>query len=501
VSESRPTVADSEPLYLVITECLQNDFFLNPSCRLSLPEPVVREMLLGKTQARVPAADGAAISREQIARGPLGLFLEATVGRRRKKADGRGTLHVINIRDWHLPGPSYDDERRLYGRHCEHGTWGARYIEGLEQYLDPGNSSDDPDAAPFHDGSVWVHDVLTDSVADFRPRHDADERTHRGKFRPSALETILDGLIQGHDAATSTVYVAVIGVFTDIKVQVVLVGLRTRYELPNLAVSDTLTASRSLERHLAVLDFMDKVLRIEVVHGLNDLVSFLGGTPSIQNEDELVGGIRFARYSSYFADKQNVLSYEDEKLQQYLALTERRSIRVYELIRRANTALLIWGSLFLLLTLAAGVLKLVEPDQVSWELPVASGATGLLAIVAAFYSRPIRQLQENLNNLAVFRMILESRSLKTAVTRYHLTTPETLRELETQRHAEAAHRQIDALQSQLEVIMKADEVDYQALERLGFRAESDGAGARNSVPGDGSAGAAGEGAPAEAAGS
>src|SRR5262249_3142880 len=163
-------------------------------------------------------------------------------------------------------------------------------------------------------------------------------------------------------------------------------------------------------------------------------------------------------YSSYFADKQNVLSYEHEKLQEYLALTERRSIRVYELIRRANTVLLIWGSLFLGLALASGVIKLIDPGQVSWELPVASGAAGLLSIVAAFYSRPIRQLQENLNNLAVFRMILESRSLKTAVTRYHLTTPETLQELETERHAEAADRQITALQSQLEVIMKTDEV-------------------------------------------
>ena len=38
-----------------------------------------------------------------------------------------------------------------------------------------------------------------------------------------------------------------------------------------------------------------------------------------------------------------------------------------------------------------------------------------------------------------------------------------------------ASRQIEALKAQLEVIWKTDEVDYQALERLGFQAEGNGA--------------------------
>ena len=45
---------------------------------------------------------------------------------------------------------------------------------------------------------------------------------------------------------------------------------------PNLAVSDTFTASPTLERHLAGLDYAAKVLDVEVVHGINDLVGFLG---------------------------------------------------------------------------------------------------------------------------------------------------------------------------------------------------------------------------------
>lgn len=42
---------------------------------------------------------------------------------------------MINIRDWHAPGTAYDVERRVYGTHCERGTWGAKYVDSLEKYL------------------------------------------------------------------------------------------------------------------------------------------------------------------------------------------------------------------------------------------------------------------------------------------------------------------------------------------------------------------------------
>ena len=32
----------SGPRYILVTQCLQNDFFLNPSCRLGLPKFVAR---------------------------------------------------------------------------------------------------------------------------------------------------------------------------------------------------------------------------------------------------------------------------------------------------------------------------------------------------------------------------------------------------------------------------------------------------------------------------
>ena len=61
----------------------------------------------------------------------------------------------------------------------------------------------------------------------------------------------------------------------------------------------------------------------------------------------MVARSSFARYRSFFQDKQNVLAFQDEKLRQYLALTERRSLDVYERIKRTNTFLILFGCTFL----------------------------------------------------------------------------------------------------------------------------------------------------------
>src|SRR5262249_25015417 len=137
--------------YVLITECLQNDLFLNRECRLSLPDAVVRTMLLGKKRfdEDLGTASRRSLPSDQLEAGPLGRFLAATVGRRMSGEDGHrrrddkdeepdDVLDVINIRDWHVEDDNYDAERKRYGAHCERGTWGAAYIEGLEDYLDPG---------------------------------------------------------------------------------------------------------------------------------------------------------------------------------------------------------------------------------------------------------------------------------------------------------------------------------------------------------------------------
>ncbi len=161
-----------------------------------------------------------------------------------------------------------------------------------------------------------------------------------------------------------------------------------------------------------------------------------------------------------------MLAYESEKLEDYAELTGKRAIGVYDTIRRANTFLLLWGSAFLTLSLAGTVLHLVSPHRWSWQLTAATGGLGLVQVVASFFSKPMQDLQNNLNNLASLRMILESHSLKTAFTRFHLTTPEVLRELKDPGDVDRANAQIKALETQLAVIDRFQASDYDALTKV-----------------------------------
>jgi nicotinamidase-related amidase len=490
--------------YVLITQCLQNDLFLNDGCRLKLPETIVPQMLVGNRNFDLRAGgNGPDTNRaDAIRNGPLGTFLAATVGR---AFDSNFTLHVINIRDWHVPGETYDAERRAYGAHCERGTWGVGYLEGLERWLDPTGTSD---ADYAERGGARIYHLRSDSVFDFKPR--IENRGGMRKFRASELEDILDVLVQGSDQhleeirtlltegahsaihklareidsrgkpqTEASVYMAVIGVYTDIKVQTLLVGLRTRYDLPNLGVSDTFTASTTLERHLAALDYAVRVLDVEVVHGVNDLVSFLGLPPPLEAESQVVARMSYARYRSFFQDKQNVLAFQDEKLRQYVALTERRSLEVYERIKRANTFLIWFGCTFLGATLVFATLNVIWPDTFGgWQIVAITGGVGLLQLVSAFISKPIRDLQQNLTNLAVFKMILESHSLKTALARFHLTTPHTLRDLETEGEKGLAAAQVEVLRQQVLAIQEFDSADFGDLARLARAFGEDGAADR-----------------------
>jgi hypothetical protein len=496
---------------------------------LWIGDDAVRRLLVAKDDYELyrPEGDPRSIDPDVLAHGPLGLFLEACIGRRiaNTAVDPGGILHVINIRDWHVPDASYDAERRGYGRHCEAGTWGAAYVDGLAKYLDPAEPLADGRAAFVSKGKVRIYHVHSDSVFDFRPRW---EERHGGsrKFHASMLERLLDVLVTGSDEQVAKLatalgedalaeaqvegpaarkqsqelttlvedvnanatghaaplYVAVIGVYTDIKVPVLLAGIRARYEVQNLAVSDTLTASRSLERHLHGLDFADKLLSVEVIHGLGDVCRFLGTDPPLKDESGTVGGENYTQYRSYFADKQNVLAYESEKLQEYARLTERRAIGVYNTIKRANVFLLVFGSLFLCVSLIGSVLNFADPGRWSWQLTLATGGVGLVGLVAAFFNGPMRDLQKNLNNLAAFRMVLEGHSLKTAFTRYHLTTPEVLRELKDEADADRSNQQVKSLEAQLAVIDRFQASDYEALERaVGFTADANGNGANGAA--------------------
>ena len=91
-----PTVV-SQQRYVLITQCLQNDFFLNSDCRLYLSDAEVKKLLVAKHSHEdnvFEVNDGHRRVKDDLLRaGPLGLFLEATVGARLKDA-GKGTLHA-----------------------------------------------------------------------------------------------------------------------------------------------------------------------------------------------------------------------------------------------------------------------------------------------------------------------------------------------------------------------------------------------------------------------
>jgi hypothetical protein len=483
------TPAEDEDIrYVLITQCLQNDFFLNRQCRLSLPEREVQRMLLGTRGAGKPttgSADWFNISPAEIASGPLGRFLDAAVGSR-LAGRGRGVLHVINIRDWHLPGDGYERERQQYGTHCEAGSRGADYLTGLAQYLDPGRPQEaDLRAKARYRGTdrVRVYHVHSDSVFDFKP---GCER--------SSLEKILNVLVYGTSTevedmhrfltvagntpgqmdyrdrpnalptARPKVYVALIGVYTDIKILTLLIGLRTRYDIDTLAVSDVLTASPTLERHLSALNFVKRVLWGDVIHGLSDLVRLLGCENEITDESTLVDGNPYADYESYFQEKQSVLAYQDDRMKEYLRLTGQRAEQNYRVVRIANVFLLGMGMAFLSFALLNALLHPFWPDRFDTGSAVWIGGLGLAQIMLNFFSTPTKTLLQNLTNLTTLRMLLETHSFKSALARFHLTTPDILAD-----HIESgsAEQHLATLEKELQLLEQIAASDREAFDRLG----------------------------------
>ncbi len=434
--------------YVLITQCLQNDLFFNLDCELCLPEAAAVRLLVDADDESGFATSGhrRVLSERSRERSPLSQFLDAVVGTRIRGQESRH-LHLINIRDWHSPGEHYDRERSQYGAHCEGDTWGAQYIDGFTQYLDPAGTSPGPGGRSTHSwrDRLTVHHVYSDTLFDFQYA-DADDPDIR---KESPLTHILDEIIR-----LGTPRVAVIGVLTDIKVQLLLVALRSRYNFGQLVVSDPLTASRTLERHLTALDFAQRVLWVEVVDSLAELARFLGVRPST---DDLVGrgsAVEFARYSSYVSDKQGILSYEDARLRDYRRQTTKRLRRTERTITAATRFLVGWGMAFMTIALVMSVVAVLVPERLDWQAPAVAGGVGFLPLITVLFFRPLRMLQAAHNTETVFRMVLETRSLKVALARYHITTAESLRERDT------AGEQLSFLDRELEILQRVDDADF-----------------------------------------
>jgi len=444
---------DGGEIHILITQCLQNDFFLNLNCRLSLPKDAVSKLLIhpesekefSETKSRRKIDGGT------LREGPLGRLLLATV-EQRLRGVGQGTLHLVNVRDWHTPGEHYDRERRVYGSHCQAGTWGAEYIDGLTSLLDPdgtrrplGNAlADDPNFNPEgkQHGSVVVHHVHSGTLFDLESF----------AFSPSELAQVLNGIITTENR--DRVRVAVIGVYTDIKIQVVLQSLRVAYNLENLVVSDSLTASPTLERHLSALDFASKVLGVEVMHGVGDLARFLGSDPEDEELESSASEIAFADYAQYFRDKQSIVSYEDTQQRSYRQQISKSLRQTVRLVKATNVFLITCGAATLIATVVLAVIAAVHPGRIPLALPISLLGVSVAELVTIFFNRPVQELTAMLSREAVFRMLLESRSLRLALARYHLTTARALGS------GEGAKDEAAVLSAQLNVLTELDKVDF-----------------------------------------
>ncbi len=485
-------------VYILIAQCLQNGFFLADENRLCLPGDVAMRLLVGmqasaaesykmrelldeigsdnpqrnlmgkatrqriqETFRRVWVRDPQLHNRRRIhdglvQQGPLYSFLKALIDDKSRTAqDSQHWLHFINIKDWHVPSDSYDEERRLYGSHCEAGTWEADSLEGFDAYLKPWGSSPDGERQAVQDVAGYAvpgkrmtfYEVRSDSIYDFRPEALRDSRQTPSERKDSRLEKILDSVILEHPE--KRIYIVVLGVYADIKIRTLLMGLRSRYHIHGLALSDVLTAAPTLERHLEALDFAAKVLNVEVVHSLNELITLLNPndaptlSPEVIPADLTAASINFRDYRTYFLDKQNVLAFQDQKLLEYFELTSRRSLQVYNRIATSNWVLMRFGFFMLAITAILIGMRIVDPDRIGLELIAITGGLSLIQIITAFFNRPANQLQENLKNLVRLRNYLETYSLITALLRHHFTAPEHL-----------ANRNLDELRKQMEIVQQ-----------------------------------------------
>jgi hypothetical protein len=417
------TEKPGESVFILMTQCLQNSFFLEDDCQLCLPKRTVEQMLGGATDATTIEDFRRKIDRKMLETGPLYTFLKAVIDAKSREHE----LHIITIKDWHTNSPNYDQERRTYGTHCEADTFGAACLDGFEALLEPWSQLTDRQAqATAHQAALsdtgyrregevnHYYELRSDTLFDFQ--------TDGGK-----LKRILDQIIPPASGQPRRVYIGVIGVYTDIKIMTLLTGLRSLYAIDNLIISDVLTASQTLERHLSGLDYCDKVLKVEIIHDLKDFAALFA--PQHQPNIEVsptIGTTDFRRYRSYYQDKQNVLAYQDAKLNEYIALSEQQAKAVYQQIRRTNTWLQWFGFGFLALTVLAGLLHLADPGRYGVEFPLVTGGLSLGQFILLFFTTTSKNLQSNLFNLVRLKNYLEAYSTIAGLLRHYFTRPELL---------------------------------------------------------------------------
>ena len=151
----------------------------------------------------------------------------------------RPAHHSLHIRDWHDPAdPSTRAHLRHFGDHCLRGTPGAEFIAPLRPLAEAGRIVDSA--------------ILSD-------------------FAGTDLEARLRSIVG--DEPTRA---AVIGVWTDFKVQYLVYELVARFGFDDVAVCGALTASRSRTHHRQALEHMAASLGVAVIDSLPEFLGWLG---------------------------------------------------------------------------------------------------------------------------------------------------------------------------------------------------------------------------------
>jgi protein-tyrosine phosphatase len=239
-----------QPVAILFTQCLQNDF-VKPIGRY---DPIPNRLHIGYSEARrLVGADPA--------EGPLGRMMEWA------SQVPAQALAIIHIRDWHeADDPHQRNHLQQFGHHCLAGSEGAELV-----FSEPGGSN-----RPLAEiRSQGLNDFIGTNLAEV--------------LAPFAGRPVKAGIV---------------GVWTEAKVSFLAYELRSRFPDMELAVCSALTASSSRAHHFIALDQLERVLGVEVFTAVGDFMEHLAaGTartfspaavkqrhPVISNQDEVALG-------------------------------------------------------------------------------------------------------------------------------------------------------------------------------------------------------------------
>jgi nicotinamidase-related amidase len=226
----------SPPRALLLTQCVQNDFLRPLAEGESLPSLVH----VGRFEAERLCGPA----------GALAGFLRAA------HEVAPEDLAIVHVADAHDP-VAHAEHLALFRSHCLAGSPGARLVDPIEEL------------AAARPGT---HRIAAGDLND---------------FEESDLESRLHTLLAG--AAVEELRIGVVGVWTDVKVAMLLYDLRTRLDARRLATCSALTASRSIGAHFAALEHLREVLGVEVYDSPGRFLEWL--VPSARPAPPAVRGV------------------------------------------------------------------------------------------------------------------------------------------------------------------------------------------------------------------